>query len=97
VLLMLADGCEAKARADLPKGEDELRAVVKKVVDFLRSEGQLDEAALTLRDLHLVTESFVNTLRNTYHPRIAYPELRAGQSSPTVPQNHPVEEPPIVK
>ena len=99
VLLMLADGCEAKARADLPKGEDELRALVKKVVDYLRSEGQLDEAALTLRDLHLVTESFVNTLRNTYHPRIAYPELRTAQSAsqavPTTPQAKPAEPPSI--
>jgi putative nucleotidyltransferase with HDIG domain len=81
VLLMLADGCEAKARADLPKSEDELRALVKKMVDYLRSEGQFDEAALTLKDLHLVTESFVNTLKNTYHSRIAYPELRSGVSS----------------
>jgi len=99
VLLMLADGCEAKARADLPKGEDELRALVKKMVDYLRSEGQLDEAALTLRDLHQVTESFVNTLRNIYHPRIAYPELRTGQSAsqavPTTPQANPAEPPTI--
>jgi putative nucleotidyltransferase with HDIG domain len=85
VLLMLADGCEAKARADLPKGEDELRALVKKVVDYLRGEGQLDEANLTLRDLHLVTESFVNTMRNTYHARIAYPDLRANQPVSTLP------------
>lgn len=82
---MLADGCEAKARADLPKGEDDLRALVKKVVDYLRSEGQLDETALTLRDLHLVTESFVNTMRNTYHARIVYPELRGNMQVPTVP------------
>jgi putative nucleotidyltransferase with HDIG domain len=81
VLLMLADGCEAKARADIPKTDDELRNVVGKVVDYLRSEGQFDETALTLRDLHLVTESFVSTLRNTYHPRIAYPEIRLGSSN----------------
>jgi cyclic-di-AMP phosphodiesterase PgpH len=86
VLLMLADGCEAKARADIPKNDDDLRALVRKVVDYLRSEGQLDETALTLRDLHLVTESFVKTLRNTYHPRLAYPEMRSGQSTaPTTP------------
>jgi cyclic-di-AMP phosphodiesterase PgpH len=82
VLLMLADGCEAKARADIPKTDEELRALVKKVVDFLRSEGQLDETALTLRDLHVVTESFVKTLRNTYHPRLTYPEIRQGISAP---------------
>ncbi len=76
VLLMLADGCEAKARADIPKTEEELRGLVKKVVDYLQSEGQLDETALTLRDLHEVSESFVKTLRNTYHPRLPYPEIK---------------------
>ena len=86
VLLMIADGCEAKARADIPKTDDELRTVVRKVVDYLRSEGQFDETALTLRDLHLVTESFVKTLRNTYHPRIAYPEAKQGAiNTPTEP------------
>jgi cyclic-di-AMP phosphodiesterase PgpH len=93
VLLMLADGCEAKARADLPKNDDDLRALVRKVVDYLRGEGQLDETALTLRDLHLVTESFVKTLRNTYHPRLAYPELRSGQTNiPTLPAVIPAKE-----
>lgn len=81
VLLMLADGCEAKARADIPKTDEELRSVVTKVVDYLRGEGQFDETALTLKDLHLVTESFVKTLRNTYHPRIAYPELKPGAAN----------------
>jgi membrane-associated HD superfamily phosphohydrolase len=91
---MLADGCEAKARADLPKSDDELRTLVRKVVDYLRGEGQLDETALTLRDLHMVTESFVKTLRNTYHPRLTYPELRPGQSnSPTVPITLSAKEP----
>ena len=75
-LLMLADGCEAKARADIPKNEEELRGLVKKVIDYLQSEGQFDETALTLRDLHEVSESFVKTLRNTYHPRLPYPEIK---------------------
>jgi hypothetical protein len=75
-LLMLADGCEARARAELPRDEETLRTVVKKVIDFCQQQGQLDETALTLRDLNRAAESFVNTLRNTHHPRIRYPELK---------------------
>ena len=30
---------------------------------------------LTLRDLHLISESFVNTLRGTFHVRVEYPKL----------------------
>ena len=73
-LLMLADGCEARARASSPKNEDELRVLIRKTIQYLQNEGQLDDTNLTLKDLNLITESFVTTLRNTYHARIQYPE-----------------------
>lgn len=74
-ILMLADGCEAGARAELPKDDEELSAVIRKVFEFLQTEGQFDDTVLTLRDLHRVQESFLTSLKNTYHPRIKYPEL----------------------
>ncbi len=81
-LLMLADGVEARARAEQPKDEDELRVLIRNVIEIAQREGQLDYAPLTLRDLHTVTESFVTTLRNTYHPRIQYPKSLPGESKP---------------
>jgi cyclic-di-AMP phosphodiesterase PgpH len=80
-LLMLADGCEARVRAELPETEDEIRVVVKKVIDSCQKAGQLDNTKLTLRDLSLIADSFVATLKNSYHPRIRYPEIR-----PAVPE-----------
>lgn len=74
-LLMLADSCEARARAELPKDEEELRILVKKVVDYALREGQLDETNLTLKDLSIISDTFIHSLRNQYHPRIQYPEL----------------------
>lgn len=82
-LLMLADGCEARFRAESPKTDAELRALIKKVFDFLLQEGQLDDTILTLHDLHQVTESFYSTFKNTYHPRLQYPEIIPNQSQPT--------------
>ena len=81
-LLMLADGVEARARAEQPQDEDELRALIRSVIEIAQREGQLDYAPLTLRDLHVITESFVTTLRNTYHPRIQYPKSLPGESQP---------------
>ncbi len=81
-LLMLADGVEARARAEQPKDEDELRALIRSVIEIAQREGQLDNTPLTLRDLHVITESFVTTLRNTYHPRIQYPKSLSGESRP---------------
>jgi len=78
-LLMLADGVEARARAERPENEDALRDLIRNTIEAAQRSGQLDNTPLTLRDLHLVTESFVQTLRNTYHPRIQYPKALPGE------------------
>lgn len=75
-LLMLADGCEAKARSDRPKTEEDIDRIVKSLIDDRLAKGQLDETGLTLNDLALIRESFVNTLRGVFHPRVQYPELQ---------------------
>ncbi len=72
-ILMLADGVEARARAEGPDSEEGLRNVVRAVVDRIEKERQLDNTQLTLHDLNQIIESFVSTLRGTYHPRIQYP------------------------
>jgi putative nucleotidyltransferase with HDIG domain len=82
-LMMLADGCEARARAELPKDDEELSGVIRKVFEFLQTEGQFDDTVLTLRDLHKVQESFLASLKNTYHPRIKYPELNQPPQEPS--------------
>lgn len=93
-ILMLADGVEARARAELPKDDDELRKIIRGVIEFCQKEGQLDNTNLTLRDLSLITESFVNTLRNTYHPRIKYPEIKTTtQNSISEKEPQPVASP----
>lgn len=74
-LMMLADGAQARARAELPQDEEHIRTIVRKVIEYCQREGQLDDTRLTLKDLNTITESFVNTLKNTYHPRIRYPEI----------------------
>jgi hypothetical protein len=74
-ILMLADGTEARARAERPTDEASMLALIHRVVDHCQQDGQLDATRLTLRDLHLITESFASTLRGTYHSRIQYPKL----------------------
>jgi len=85
-ILMFADGVEARARAERPKGEEELRPIIRSVIDFCQREGQLDETRLTLRDLHLIGEAFFTALRGIYHPRIEYPKLKEVAETPTLPQ-----------
>jgi membrane-associated HD superfamily phosphohydrolase len=85
-ILLLADGCEATVRADHPKDEAELKALIKKVVDIRVASGQLDDTSLTLSDLRVIQESFATTLRGIYHPRVQYPLLEAArEGEDTVP------------
>jgi putative nucleotidyltransferase with HDIG domain len=73
-LLMFADGVEARARAENPATNEDVRALVRSVIESRRKDGQLDQAPLSQRDLAVITESFVTTLRVTYHPRLEYPK-----------------------
>ncbi len=72
-ILMLADGVEALTRAEPPEDEDELRMLVRRVIDERLKQGQLTDSQLTLSDLHQIQEAFVSVLRGTYHPRLRYP------------------------
>lgn len=74
-ILMLADGSEAITRAKHPQNEDELRQMVRSVIEVRLNDGQLDESELTINDLNKIIESFVDTLKGVYHPRIEYPKL----------------------
>ncbi len=85
-LLMLADGSEARARAERPEDEEAIRNIVRSTIEVAERQGQLDETQLTLRDLSVITEVFVSILRGSHHPRISYPkESPATQDVGTVP------------
>jgi hypothetical protein len=74
-LMMLADGCEARVRAERPKDELEMRQIIQKVMDDRVKDGQLHDASLTLRELDLIADAFVTSLKGVYHPRLEYPDL----------------------
>jgi cyclic-di-AMP phosphodiesterase PgpH len=89
-LLMLADGTEARARAERPKDDDEMRSLIDTVVTFYAQNHQLDDTNLTLRDLQMVKESFFHTLKGSYHPRVKYPALNQDEK---IVKNSPENEP----
>ena len=81
-LLMLADGCEARVRAERPKDEQHLRRVIREVIESRLQSGELNATNLTLLQLALIGDSFYDTLRGLYHPRIAYPDLAKKNEAP---------------
>ncbi|HUT25980.1 MAG TPA: HDIG domain-containing protein [Sumerlaeia bacterium] len=87
-VVMLADSVEATATSrftSLSVNEDELRVCVQRIIADKFNDGQFDECDLTLRDLHLIRESFIKTLLSRFHHRIAYPSEPSisGPAAPT--------------
>jgi putative nucleotidyltransferase with HDIG domain len=87
-LLMIADGSEARARAERPQDEEALRKIVLTTIESAQKQGQLDDTRLTVRDLSLITDLFVTILRGTHHHRINYPKEHSAVEGniTTVPQ-----------
>jgi cyclic-di-AMP phosphodiesterase PgpH len=72
-LVMIADACEASARALPEPTAEALAALVSRRINEVFSEGQLDECDLTLRDLNLIAGGMVRALEAIYHTRPEYP------------------------
>lgn len=85
-LLMLADGTEARARAEMPKNEEELRDLIDTVFLFYAQNHQLDDTNLTLKDLQIAQQSFYRTLKGSYHPRVKYPALGTKTKPASLPE-----------
>ncbi len=80
-ILMLADSVEASSRTLSDPTPARLKTHIDTIVKGIFSEGQLDESALTFKDLHKISEQFLHILTGLFHQRIAYPSGNA--PSPT--------------
>jgi len=75
-IVMVADSVEATAtsRLNRPKiDRNDVKRLVWETIQDKFSDGQFDECHLTLRQLHDIQESMVNTLVGRFHYRIEYP------------------------
>jgi membrane-associated HD superfamily phosphohydrolase len=88
---MLADGVEAKARAENPSDDDAIDQLARWVIQDRLSKGQLDRTDLTLKDLDTIRRSFVATLKGIYHPRLRYPRITDSPESEVAEQKAETE------
>ncbi|MCZ6569634.1 MAG: HDIG domain-containing protein [Deltaproteobacteria bacterium] len=73
-ILMLADSVEAASRTLADPARSRVQQLVQRIINNYFRDGQLDECSLTLRDLHTIARSFIDTLCAIRHERIDYPE-----------------------
>lgn len=80
-ILMLADVVEAQVRSLKEKSSARIEQTVRKIIDDVFREAQLDECELTLKDLDDIHKAFVRILLGIYHQRIEYPEKEKTERS----------------
>lgn len=81
-ILMLADASESSVRAMERPTPARIENQVHAMVTRRLMDGQLDDCALTLREVHIIEQSLVRSLCGIYHARIAYPTPAGEKPSP---------------
>jgi hypothetical protein len=89
-ILMLADGVEARARAEMPQDEEAIEHLVRDVIQNRLKAHQLDRTDLTLRDLDTIRRSFTRSLKSIHHPRIRYPKASDDENQEAADQHQQV-------
>lgn len=80
-ILLLADSVEAAARTLRNPTHQRLKNLVEEIMNSKFSEGLLNEAEISLRDVSRIGEAFVKVLTGIYHTRVNYPrEDEIGQA-----------------
>jgi putative nucleotidyltransferase with HDIG domain len=73
-ILMLADAVESATRSMADPTPARIDQLVRDLANKRLLDGQFDECDLTLKDLHIITDSISKTVASIYHGRIAYPK-----------------------
>ncbi len=71
-IVMLADSVEAISRSMSNISPSRLELMVRKTINRIYTDGQLDECELTLKELHIIGDAFVKVLNSVFHQRVPY-------------------------
>ncbi len=74
-IIMIADGCEAATRTLKDRSAENVKKVVRKIVNDRMEMGQFEECEITLKELNIIIHTIVNNLTGIYHSRVEYPKI----------------------
>ncbi len=90
-LLMMADAVEARSRSLDEYTEESINQMVESMINGQIADGMFKETNLSFRDVEVVKAVFKSKIKNMYHHRIAYPEIKKAPTAET-PADKPTEE-----
>ncbi len=71
-ILMIADAVESAVRAAKNPTNEEIDAIIAKIIKERLNDNQLSDSPLTLGDIKIIGETFSRMLRGMHHKRIKY-------------------------
>jgi putative nucleotidyltransferase with HDIG domain len=75
-ILMMADAVEARSRSLNEYTEESIDRMVEQMIDSQIADGQLRNSNISFKDVEEVKAVFKDKIKNMYHTRIAYPEVK---------------------
>ncbi len=75
-ILMMADAVEARSRSLKNYTLESIDEMVDSMIDSQIADGQFKNAPISFRDVETVKDVFKLKIKNMYHSRIVYPEVR---------------------
>lgn len=73
-ILMIADAVESASRTLKDHSQEELDALINKIIKDRLDDNQLSDSPLTLKDIKIVAATLSRVLRSVFHKRIKYQE-----------------------
>ncbi len=73
-ILMLADSLEASSKSLKNPSAADIDELTEKIIAGKMATGQLDQSAMSFKELKICADSFRQTLKNIHHIRVEYPK-----------------------
>ena len=73
-ILMIADAVESASRTLKDHSQEELDALINKIIQDRLDDNQLSDSPLTLKDIKIIAATLSRVLRSVFHKRIKYQE-----------------------
>lgn len=90
-ILMIADQVEAASRTLADPNPDQVRELIKRLINTTIEDGQLDECDITIKELDLMIDGFQRILSGIFHHRITYPGYDFNKGVKAAPQTAAAE------
>ena len=95
-ILMLADAVESAVRAAKNPSNEQIDAIIDKIIKERLNDGQLSDSPLTLKDLKTIAETFSRMLRGMHHKRIKYHNDLVQELGKNSNMNHEIVQNPVM-